>query len=222
VFGIGFCAGCRGRPPGRVFGTGFRTACLGLASGPDVWAWLPDRVFGPGFRIGCLGQAAGPGVGGGFRVGYPGRASGAGFGLSSGRAFGQFFGAGVRPGRPGAGAGAGPGFSGSDRRRAGWQVGAGWLVERAVGGPGQAPRTGRQHGSRQLAGVPKGSIRPVRVCLLRSYWAELGAMLETCGSAGEGRTFPVIELLVLKQADVGASVGKVRPHAQRSARPGSG
>jgi hypothetical protein len=48
------------------------------------------------------------------------------------------------------------------------------------------------------------------------------AMLETCGSVGKGRTFPVIELLVLKQADVGASVGKVRPHAHSSARPDGG
>jgi hypothetical protein len=57
---------------------------------------------------------------------------------------------------------------------------------------------------------------------LTAHVTDLRAMLETCGSAGKGRTFPVIELLVPKQADVGASVGKVRPHDQRSARPGSG
>jgi hypothetical protein len=44
----------------------------------------------------------------------------------------------------------------------------------------------------------------------------LGAMLETCGSAGEGCTFPVSELRSQAMTGVGAPAGKVQPDAHRS------
>jgi len=43
-----------------------------------------------------------------------------------------------------------------------------------------------------------------------------GAMLETCGSAGEGCTFPVSESRSQAMTGVGAPAGKVQPDAHRS------
>jgi hypothetical protein len=179
VFRSGFRGGCPARATGAgVVGAGHRTACSGQASGPDVWAWLPDRVFGLGFRTACSGQA--------FRTGCSGLATGPGVGAASasgtqagppGPGFRAEFRLGVWPvlrgGRPAWAAGGGCGCPDpvSRGRTAGEQVGklglVGWWSGPLVG-PGQAPWTGRQHGSRQLAVVPEGSIRPVPVCLLRS------------------------------------------------------
>jgi hypothetical protein len=54
-----------------------------------------------------------------------------------------------------------------------------------------------------------------------SYWNRTryplcGAMLEICGWAGKGRTFPVILFRFQAQADAPTSAGKVRPDAHRS------
>jgi hypothetical protein len=40
-------------------------------------------------------------------------------------------------------------------------------------------------------------------------------MLETCGSAGEGYTFPVIERRSQARSALGTPVGKVRPDGHR-------